>query len=239
MKSIDWLIRWVPQKILVFKLKKIKHLEICNHTLTNTIYCTITIYKITPVLYIWQIFGEALFHWKAKPEKKKKFQLQGRQKKKKKVFSPFFLWNSLWENKPKIFVSGAKNKAHPWLTPDNVFCKDAAVSKFRGCFPWEFGSGKLCLFPSLRAPAYYFNNPISIGTSPYLLEKIKSPWKGIGKGCNSWEHCEVTGACLLIMCVGLVTSWSREQRGHCFVAAAFSKGSVKSISGGETCEWNL
>lgn len=216
---------------------KIKHLEVCNHILTDTIHCTITIYKTTPILYIWQIFGEALFCWKAKPEKKKGSNC--REGKKKKVFPPLFLWNSLWENKPQIFVNSAKNKAHPWLTPDNVFCKDAAISKFRGCFPWEFGSGKLCLFLGLRAPAYYFNKPISIGTSPYLLEKIKSPSKWIGKGCNSWEHRNVTGDCLLIMRVGLVTSWSREQRGHCFMAAAFSKGSAKSISGGQTCEWNL
>lgn len=95
--------------------------------------------------------------------------------KKKTLFSTSFYEIFFGKTNSKIYIYKQCQGQNPVLTNPRqcIFCMDAAISKWGRCFPWEFGSGKLHLFVSLRAPVYYFNKSISIGASPYLWEKIK------------------------------------------------------------------
>lgn len=149
--------RYSPQKIYVFKSKKIKH-YIQNYFLFFTFNRNIWGGFILLKSKIWI----------------KSFSCREDRKKPPVYFSLKFSSGKQTKKKNKNIYKQCQGQ-NPVLTNPRqcIFCTDAAISKCGRCFSWEFGWGKLHLFVSLRALVYNFNKSISIGTSPYLWEKIR------------------------------------------------------------------
>lgn len=180
MKFEDWLVRYVPQKILIFKFEKNQtprsmqsysnfHYLLHHHSIQD---------GWLPFFTSKQNIlegGKPLFCCKQKSEQK--ILTTGKGGGGGRVFSPFFeiLFGKTKQTKtPEVHQHWQKQNHLLANSRQYSFCIDAAISKFRGCCPWEFRSGKLWLPPpSLGALDYYFNKPVSTVTSPYLLEKIK------------------------------------------------------------------
>lgn len=183
MRFGDWLIRYVPQKILVFKLKN--HLEACDHTPTSIIHCTVTTYKVTSILHFQtKYFGSG----KAFIVLKKKIWIKGFNHREGAGGESFplslkFSLGKQTKPKPQKFINSDKNKTIFWPTPDNVaFVEMQPSANSEGIALGSLdqvsygGLGFFVVvgfFFSLRGTVYYFNKSISTVTSPYLLEKIK------------------------------------------------------------------
>lgn len=107
-KPIDWLIRCVPQKILIFKLKNQTPRSMQSHSNWYNPLHHHYIQDYSHSLHLTNIWGGFIL-LKSKTWKKKRFQLQGRQKK-KKSFPPSFFEILFGKTNPKSLSTAPRTK---------------------------------------------------------------------------------------------------------------------------------